>query len=111
MYIYIYIYIIYYIHYIYYIYTYDDVFFIWTHGEEKLASFIDVLNNSHPNIKFTHESNKQHIPLLDLNVILSGNKLSTGLYIKPTDRHQYLHYTSSHTSILRNLLFIAKLGD
>ena len=27
---------------------------------------------------------------------LSGNKLSTDLYIKPTDRHQYLHYTSSH---------------
>ena len=27
---------------------------------------------------------------------LSGNKLSTDLYIKPTDRHQYLHYTSTH---------------
>ena len=27
---------------------------------------------------------------------LSGNKLSTDLYIKPTDRYQYLHYTSSH---------------
>ena len=27
---------------------------------------------------------------------LSGNELSTDLYIKPTDRHQYLHYTSSH---------------
>ena len=74
----------------------DDVFFIWTHGEEKLASFIDDLNNYHPNIKFTHESNKEHIPFLDLNVKLSGNKLSTDLYIKSTDRHQYPHYTSSH---------------
>ena len=74
----------------------DDVFFIWIHGKEKLASFIDDLNNYHPNIKFTHESNKEHIPFLDLNVRMSGNKLSTGLYIKPTDRHQYLHYTSSH---------------
>ena len=69
---------------------------IWTHGEEKLVSFIDVRNSSHPNIKFTHESNKQHIPLLDLNMNLSGNKLSTDLYIKPTDRPQYLQYTSSH---------------
>ena len=72
------------------------MFFIWTHGEEKLASFIDDLNSYHPNIKFTHESNKEHIPFLDLNVNLSGNKLSSDLYIKPTDMHQYLHYTSSH---------------
>ena len=49
-----------------------------------------------PNITFTHESNKKHIPFLDLKVNLSGNKLSTDLYIKPTDRRQYLHYTSSH---------------
>ena len=47
-------------------------------------------------IKFTHESNKEHIPFLDLNLNLSSNELSTDLYIKPTDRHQYLHYTSSH---------------
>ena len=45
---------------------------------------------------FTHESSKERIPFLDLNVNLSGNKLSTDLYIKLTDRHQYLHYTSSH---------------
>ena len=38
----------------------DNAFFIWTHGEEKLASSIDDLNSYHPNIKFTHESNKQH---------------------------------------------------
>ena len=35
-------------------------------------------------------------PIFDLNVNLSGNKLSTDLYIKPTERHQYLNYTSSH---------------
>ena len=40
-------------------------------------------------------SNKQHIRFLDLNLNLWSNKLSTDLYIKPTDRHQYLHYTSS----------------
>ena len=73
----------------------DVVFFIWIHGEEKLASFIDDFNSYHPNIKFTHEPNKKHIPFLDLNVNLSRNKLSTDLYIIPIDRHQYLHYTSS----------------
>ena len=74
----------------------DDTFFIWTHGEEKLAIFLNDLNNYHPNIKFTIESNKDHIPILYLSVKLSCNKLSTDLYVKSTDRHQYLHYTSSH---------------
>ena len=32
---------------------------------------------------------------------LSGNKLSTNLYIKPTNRHQYLHYTSSHRELTK----------
>ena len=30
----------------------DNVFLIWTHGEEKLASFLNDLNNCHPNIEF-----------------------------------------------------------
>ena len=29
----------------------DDVVFIWNHGEEKLALFLNDLNNYHPNIK------------------------------------------------------------
>ena len=66
----------------------DYVFFIWTHGEEKLALFLNDLNNFHPNIKFTHESNKEYIPFLDLNAKLSGNKLSTDLYAKSTGRHK-----------------------
>ena len=74
----------------------DDVFFIWTHGEQKLNSFLEELNNYHLNIKFTHESSKGNISFLDLSVSLSENKLYTDLYIKPTDRHQYLHYSSSH---------------
>ena len=74
----------------------DDIFFIWTHGEEKLKFFLDDLNKYHPNINFTHESNKECINFLDLKVSLLDNKLSTDLYIKPTDRHQYLHYSSSH---------------
>ena len=74
----------------------DDIFFIWTHGEEKLKFFQADLNKYHPNINFTHESNKECINFLDLKVSLLDNKLSTDLYIKPTDRHQYLHYFSSH---------------
>ena len=66
----------------------DVVLFIWTHGKENLASFLNDLNNFYPNIKLTNESNKKRMPFLELNVKLSGNKLSTDLYIKSTDRHQ-----------------------
>ena len=54
------------------------------------------LNNFHPNIKFSHEVNKENIHFLDLNIRLSDGNISTDLYVKPTDRHQLLHYTSSH---------------
>ena len=33
----------------------DDVFFVWTHKKQKLKSFLEDLNNYHPNITFTHE--------------------------------------------------------
>ena len=33
----------------------DDIFMIWTHGENKLLEFITYLNSIHPSIKFTHE--------------------------------------------------------
>ena len=36
------------------------------------------------------------MPFLDLNVKLAKGKLETDLHIKSTDRHQYLHYMSSH---------------
>ena len=74
----------------------DDVFFIWTHGKETLSWFLEDLNNFHPNIKFSHEVNKESIYFLDLNIRLSDGNISTDLYVKPTDRHQFLHYTSSH---------------
>ena len=61
-------------------------------------SFIIEFNNYHSTIKFIYGSNKGNITFLDLNVSLSENKLTANLYIKSTDKHQCLHYTSSHPS-------------
>ena len=74
----------------------DDVFFIWTHGEEKLQLFISDLNNYNPHIEFTYEFHKEHISFLDLKVNFYDGKLTTDLHVKPTDRHQYLHSKSAH---------------
>ena len=74
----------------------DDVFFIWTHGKEKLEEFLEDFNNYYPNIKFTHEFNKERITFMDLKVALSGDQWTTDQYIKSTDKHQYLRYASTH---------------
>ena len=58
--------------------------------------------------KFTHESNKENILFLDLIVNLSGNKISAGLYIKSTDKYQYLHYTSSHPEHTKKSVFYSQ---
>ena len=74
----------------------DDVFFIWTHGQEKLDSFLEELNRCKPHLKFTYESSKTTIPFLDIKVSLSNGDLPTVLHFKSTDSHQFLHYTLSH---------------
>ena len=74
----------------------DDIFFIWTHGEKELEKFMSSFNSFFPNLKFTYESSKKDISFLDLKFSLSKNKLSTDFNIKPTDCHQYLHYSSGH---------------
>ena len=74
----------------------DDIFFIWTYGREHPKTFLQELNNFNPDLKFTYESNEKEILFLDLKVKLNEGKTSTDLYIKSSDRHQYLHFTSSH---------------
>ena len=75
----------------------DDIFMIWTHGEDKLDEFITYLNSIHPTIKFTHESSITQINFLDTTVKINDSRnLYTTLYEKPTDTHLYLHYTSAH---------------
>ena len=76
----------------------DDTFLLWTHGEDKLNEFITYLNNLHPTIKFTSSFSYNEIPFLDVKVMLLNGKLETDLYVKPTDKHQYLLKSSYHPS-------------
>ena len=51
-----------------------------------------------PSIKFETEISDSHVHFLDTTVSLdsTNNSLSTSLYTKPTDAHNYLSYTSCH---------------
>ena len=67
----------------------DEIFALWTHGEEALKEFIDDLNTAHSTIKFTSEWSHAQIHFLDVLVSLKAGVLSTDLYTKETDTHQY----------------------
>ena len=73
----------------------DDIFFIWTHGQEKPEEFMADFNAFNPNIQFTYESSKKRITFLYLDVALYNGRLESTVHVKPTDRHQYLHYSFS----------------
>ena len=74
----------------------DDVFLLWTHGPEEFQNFLDHCNNFHHSIKFTAETSSLEIPFLDVMVSIKDGSLHTHLYSKPTDSHQFLHWTSCH---------------
>ena len=74
----------------------DDIFFIWTHSEEELKEFMREWNSFDINIKFTYEYSDKRVSFLDLQVDIVEVKLITNLFVKLTDRHQYLHYPSGH---------------
>ena len=75
---------------------FDGIFCIWTDGLEKLKEFFSYLNSCHPTIKFTMDYSDTTINFLDVSVTKNSTKLSTDLFTKDTDSHQYLHATSCH---------------
>ena len=71
----------------------DDIFFVWTHGEESLQQFREHLNDFHPGLQ---------VNFLDVIVKLQEIEFLADLYCKKTDCHQYLHYDSCHPEHMRN---------
>ena len=75
----------------------DDVFMIWQHGDDELKEFVNYLNTRHKTIKSTEESSTSSINFLNITVNLTQHgTLTTSLYCKPTDSHNYLLYSSEH---------------
>ena len=75
----------------------DGIIMLWMHGREKLDEFIQHLNSVHPTIKFTAHISPSCVEFLDTLVkILPDGTLITDLFTKPTDSHNYLHYSLCH---------------
>ena len=52
----------------------DDIFMVWTHGEQQLKKFVEYLNGIHPTIKFTHEQSLEEINFVDTTVRILPNR-------------------------------------
>ena len=50
----------------------------------------------HPTIKLTVEHSKWEADFLNVNIKLIDKELKTGLFVKPTDTHQFLDPTTCH---------------
>ena len=74
----------------------DDIFMIWTEGEDTLNKFLNHCNSLNPSIQFEQTVSNTNIPFLDVNIIFENWRLKTDLYSKPTDKHQYLYYSSCY---------------
>jgi hypothetical protein len=85
----------------------DDVFMIWPHSEESLSVFVTYLNSINSSIQFTYRCSRSSIDFLDILVSKDSDGLvSTDLFIKETDTHQFLHNNSCHPGhIKRSLAF------
>lgn len=82
----------------------DDVFCLWTHGENSLQLFVDYLNNREHRIKFTCHSSTQSVEFLDTKVLINNGKIDTELFIKPTNAMSYLKRNSFHPTHTFNSL-------
>ena len=74
----------------------DDIFMIWTEGKDSVEEFLKHCNRQNKHIQFTESKVGTTVPFLDVSVSPQNEKLHTDLYCKPTDKHQYLYYTSCH---------------
>lgn len=80
----------------------------WIHIDKELDIIFEHANSIHPSMKCTHEVSKTKMSFIDTsttNTVKEGN-LTTDLYSKPTDKHQYLSPSSCHPKYcFKSILF------
>ena len=87
----------------------DDIYFIFTGSGEQLEKFKLYINSRMPSISFTLEQSRESVPFLDVRVQRDNNNLATSVYRKPTDRNNFLHFTSYHPAGLKTSLPFSQL--
>jgi hypothetical protein len=73
----------------------DDVWGLWTHGQEDLIQLVNLANNIHPRIQVELRYSQDSIEYVDVRTTLNNGRIKTDLYTKDTDKHQYLYISSN----------------
>ena len=76
----------------------DDIFIIWTSGKENFEKFKDHCNSFDKDIKFewTEMDKDGKLSFLDVELTLINGEISTRIFSKACDRHQYILPSSAH---------------
>ena len=73
----------------------DDISGIFRGTDEELKTFVEYCNSFQETIKFTVEYSKKSITFLE-------NRIKATLFVKPTDSHSYLDFSSCHTQTIKS---------
>ena len=75
----------------------DDVFMLFRGSKEQCAKLVTWLNSIMPGvINFTYDFSETKIQFLDIEIFKDNGRLSTKLFIKPTNLQLYLDFNSNH---------------
>jgi len=82
----------------------DDIFHCWYRDLLSLKDYLDKLNGFHDSIKFEVEISSSSVHFLDTLVYIEDGVLKTKLYVKQTDKKQYLAYNSEHPNHIKKAI-------
>ena len=71
--------------------------------------FLEKIESTHPIIKFTEDWSDSSVNFVDVKVTMKDGKITTDLYSKPTNTHQYLNSSSCQPYHCKKRFFTAKL--
>jgi hypothetical protein len=75
----------------------DDILIIYNENNTNINNTLDECNTIHPKIKFTIETEKHNtLNYLDITITKKHNKLTFGIYRKPTNTRVIIHNNSCH---------------
>ena len=80
----------------------DDCVGATSSTREELEQFINSVNSFHPALKYTWQISETSIAILNINVSIHNNGLSSSVYYKPTDYHSHLLPSSSRPYHVKN---------
>ena len=82
----------------------DDIFIIWDTTDGDINIFYEILKSVDGDLSFTLDQSGSTVNFLDVQVNKTGTKVTTDVFYKDTDTHQYLNFRSCHPShIKRNV--------